>query len=58
MRQRQPPMLRSKVDAPQFGVSTAKGYLRFRRRFFVALFIALLGLTGFLAVLAVAIHGS
>ncbi|HQY90380.1 MAG: hypothetical protein WAU00_04425 [Caldilinea sp.] len=58
MRQRQQPMFRPEIDASQFGASTAKSHLRFRRRFFIALFIALLGLTGFLVVLAVAIHGS
>jgi hypothetical protein len=55
--QRQSSGFHANIDAPQLDALTPVRYRRFRRRFFVALFIGMVGLAGFLIVLVIALYG-
>jgi len=55
--QRPTPRLQANIDAAPIDALPPVRYRRFRRRFFVALFIGMIGLTGFLIVLAIALYG-
>jgi uncharacterized membrane protein len=49
--------LHSDINTPQIDSFAPAHYQRFRRRFFVALFIGLVGLIGFMIVLATILYG-
>lgn len=55
--QRQSTGFHANIDSSSVGSLPPVRYRRFRRRFFVALSIGLLGLTGFLIVLSIALYG-
>jgi len=55
--QRQSTGFHANIDASQIDALSPVRYRRFRRRFFVALFIGMVGLTGFLIVLSIALYG-
>lgn len=55
--QRQSPGFHANFDAAPIDAFPPVRRQRFRRRFFIALFIGVVGLTGFMIVLAVALSG-
>jgi hypothetical protein len=55
--QQRHPELHSDINAPQIDSFAPARHQRFRHRFFVALFIGLVGLTGFMIVLATILYG-
>ena len=54
--QRQSTGFHANLDASQIEALSPVRHRRFRRRFFVALFIGMIGLTGFLIVLAITLY--
>jgi hypothetical protein len=51
------PGLHPDINASQIGPFAPVRYRRFRRRFFVALFVGVVGLVGFIIILATILYG-
>lgn len=51
------PGFHSDINAPQIDSFAPVRYQRFRRRFFVALFVGMVGLVGFIIILATILYG-